>query len=191
MHHLIKSTSKETGNLQAQFLQALRAALGYVSAMSIIQESPELVGEIFQLTCIHKSATATQPAGNTLNIAKYSLELLIVFCSYLPNGVKLIRKAAKLQAKKMQTQPFANIVHLLQCGDLDVQANTLTLLNVLLLRAPEEKKKHIFFKWQTQINLIDALASISSSEYPETKKQLEAFQVKNWKKKLLHHLIEN
>ena len=171
MNVLIRLATKTTKNLQALVLQALRSALVYVSAMNILSSSPELVSSIFQLT-----GGSSVEDSNKLNVTKYALELLIVFSSYLENGVRIIHKTAKEIAQRTKLQIFSNFASMLRSGDLDLQANTITLMNVMLAKAPKDStKKKLFVSWQAS-GIIDILAELDT-EYPATKQQLEIFQV--------------
>lgn len=138
--------------------------------MNIIASTPSLVSDIYLLTC-----TITENDTGKLNVIKYALELLIVFCSYLSNGVKLIRQASKEAAIVTRSQPFANFAMMMHRGDLDLQANTVTLMNVLIAKSEKEStKKKLFVSWQAN-GIIEKLEELDS-EYPATKQQLEIFQ---------------
>ncbi|KAG2393421.1 hypothetical protein C9374_006952 [Naegleria lovaniensis] len=163
---LAKEVVRLKGNLQGYCLAALRSALVYVSAMNVISQSPSTVAEIYNLT---------DTSQQNVQILKNALELMIVFCSYLDNGIKLVKRAAKDLASKCKQQPFQNIMNILKSDDLMVQVNCLTLLNVMLSKVSEQKKRKLLFTWK-QADLENALDYANRSEFPAVKEQLMIFQ---------------
>ncbi|KAF0983976.1 hypothetical protein FDP41_007891 [Naegleria fowleri] len=163
---LAKEVVRLKGNLQGYCLAALRSALVYVSAMNVISQSPSTVAEIYNLT---------DTSQQNVQILKNALELMIVFCSYLDNGIKLVKRAAKDMASKCKQQPFQNIMNILKSDDLMVQVNCLTLLNVMLSKVSDQKKRKLLFTWK-QADLENALDYANRSEFPAVKEQLMIFQ---------------
>jgi hypothetical protein len=168
---LARYINNSKGNMQAYALASLRAALAYVSAMNVIANSPATVSEIYYLT-------DTSKGYQNVSIIKNALELLIVFCSYLDNGYKVISRAAKDTAKKINQQPYQNLIALmLTVNDLDVKVNCLTLLNVLFSKTSSDaKKKNLLYKLN-KVDLQSTLNTLSDVEYPAIKEQITTFQI--------------
>ena len=75
----------------------------------------------------------------------FSSALLFVACDlaeeYGKDGFELLNEAAKYVASIKHMIPYTNVIQLLSCGDLDTQINALTLVNVLLSKAPSRRKQ--------------------------------------------------
>jgi hypothetical protein len=168
---LSRYINNSKGNMQAYALASLRSALVYVSAMNVIANSPAIAGEIYFLT-------DTSKGYQNVSIIKNALELLIVFCSYLDNGYKVISRAAKDTSKKTNQPPYQNLIALMvTVNDLDVKTNCLTLLNVLFSKASNDtKKKKLLYKLN-KVDLQNTLAILNEVEYPAIKEQLNTFQI--------------
>jgi hypothetical protein len=160
--------NRTKGTLQAQCLQALRAVLVYVSAMTVLSQEPRIISEIYNLTDPNQEYS--------LSVLKNALELLLVFVSYLDNGFHLVNKSAREATKMKISGPYENFIQLLRSGDLDVQVHTLAVMNILMAKAPTEmKKKKLLFWWETA-GLKDVLKIVNENEYPAIKEQMNIFQ---------------
>ncbi|KAL9653953.1 hypothetical protein ABK040_014166 [Willaertia magna] len=164
---LAKELTKLRGNVQGYCLASLRSALIYVSALRIISDSPHVVGDIYRLT----DTTGFQ----NVQIYKNALELMIVFCSYLDNGIKLVKQAAKKLAHSKGQLLFQNLMEIMKSEDLDVQVNCITLLNVMLSKSTDRQKKKLIFVWK-QAGLENVLEFVNKSEFSGVREQLGIFQ---------------
>lgn len=141
-----------SGNLQAYSLTCLKNCLTFVAGMESVSTSPTVVGELYNLTDPDSSEK------RQATIYKNALEILIVLCNYLENGFALVHSAAKKLARQKNSankggaleKPYKNFVGLLKCGDMDVMINTLTLMNLMLSKAPSDLSgKKLLFRWKT------------------------------------------
>ncbi|KEG13334.1 formin 2 (FH2) domain protein [Trypanosoma grayi] len=167
--HQIKTAS---GNLQAAMLSVLRNLLVYVNAVEQIAESPELVERIYGLL-------VPPPDGGAvpLNIAKPTLETLIVICGMVEGGHKMINHAAKKRVG-VGVLPYAPLVPLLSGADLLATHSTLLFMNILLKKKKEAsgmKAKKLLFRW-TECGVVSVLKRLTAIEDPDVAKQLGSFQ---------------
>ncbi|RNF26192.1 formin like proteiny 2 (FH2) domain protein [Trypanosoma conorhini] len=167
--HQIKTAS---GNLQAAMLSVLRNLLVYVNAVEQIAETPELVERIYGLL-------VPPPDGGLvpLNIAKPTLETLIVICGMVEGGHKMINQAAKKRIG-VGVLPYAPLVPLLSGDDLLATHKTLLFMNILLKKkkeASELKAKKLVFRWK-ECGIVSLLKRLTAIEDVDVAKQLASFQ---------------
>ena len=89
---------------------------------------------LLDLTFERKNVTAPREA----------LALIFVICEYIADGFETVNEAALRAAEKHVMRPYEHLISLLASGDLDVQINSLTLINVLLSKAPDKTtRRHL------------------------------------------------
>ena len=136
MARLLEIITSHEGNIQAYALTAVRGFMGYYSGLNEFLDAPDLVDKLFFLVA----------PGVVGNVCRQAIELLFVLCNY--GGFQLVHKAAKFTSRMQESEPYSNIIHLLDGGDFGTQLNALTLLNSLLDNAPsEEKVKKLIKQW--------------------------------------------
>lgn len=92
--------------LKAYGLTAVRCLMGYYNGLQNVLDRPELVDMLFGLV----SATA-------VTVSRQAVELLFVLCNY--NGWELVNNAAKTVADQNGTEPYREIVAMLEQNDLN------------------------------------------------------------------------
>ena len=80
--------------------------MGYYNGLQNVLDRPELVDMLFGLV----SATA-------VTVSRQAVELLFVLCNY--NGWELVNNAAKTVADQNGTEPYREIVAMLEQNDLN------------------------------------------------------------------------
>eukprot|EP00761_Pharyngomonas_kirbyi_P007266 gb/GECH01007276.1/.p1 GENE.gb/GECH01007276.1/~~gb/GECH01007276.1/.p1 ORF type:complete len:1157 (+),score=382.43 gb/GECH01007276.1/:1-3471(+) len=162
---------KTKGNIQGYLLGALRDGLSYVSGMNAVMESPQIIKEIYQVTGIEVHNTT---------VYKNALEILIVICSYVEDGFKMIHETAKGYSSHLGEEAYHNFIDLLNNNDLDVQLKTLTLMNLMAKKAQTDRKqKRLVFYWK-KAGIIDLIRDKESNhletKLPEIQTQIDLLQ---------------
>ncbi|PWV17939.1 putative formin homology 2 (FH2) domain protein [Trypanosoma cruzi] len=169
---LLLQIKTASGNLQAAMLSVLRNLLVYVNAVEQIAETPELVERIYGLLVPSHDGSLVP-----LNIAKPTLETLIVICGMVEGGHKMINQAAKKRIG-VGVLPYAPLVPLLSGDDLLVTHKTLLFMNILLKKKKEVselKAKKLFFRWK-ECGVLSLLKRLTVIEDADVAKQLASFQ---------------
>ncbi|EGG14163.1 actin binding protein [Cavenderia fasciculata] len=163
---ILTSVTSAKGNAQTYALGALRACLEYVSGMDIITKTPALIKQLFALV-----------DSSVVGVCRSSLELLFVMCNIRrEEGFNSIHLAAKALAQAQEKRPYANIVRLLDSGDLETKINSFTLLNVMLDCCPSEEKTQKLVKKWGDLGLHDKLRSLVEIQQKEFQIQLELYE---------------
>ena len=92
-----------------------------------------------------------------INVCRNALALVFVVCEFLDDGFELVDRAAHQIAEKIKSEPYKEVVLLLGSGDLDVQTNTLTLLNVLLKKSGDKRTRKRLILQLEQVGVFDIL----------------------------------
>ncbi|EFA80057.1 actin binding protein [Heterostelium album PN500] len=165
MDGILRMVTSARGNTQTYALGTLRACLEYVSGMDVITKTPALIKQLFSLI-----------DSPVVGVCRGSLELLFVLCSFRgEEGFQSVHLAAKSTAQTANSKPYANLVRLLDAGDLETKINAFTLLNVLLDTCPEEKNEKLVKKWG-DLGLHDKLRSLVEIQHKEFQIQLELYE---------------
>lgn len=165
---LVSIIGYATGNTQAYALIALRSTMVYVSGMEQLLEDPDLIRQLYDLL-------ATEKRQN-INVQRNTLELLFILCNYSTSAFPLINNAAFQRANETSKPPYENLIGLLTSGDLDIQMNTLTLLNSLLnSTSPPELAKDILTLWKNQ-GIATRVQALADNPNPKIKAQVQVFQ---------------
>ncbi|SPQ99930.1 unnamed protein product (mitochondrion) [Plasmodiophora brassicae] len=167
MDPLVAVVESFEGNAQAYALKALARALCYLNGLEYMKSNPELMEGLLNLTYELKNITA----------ARQALALMFVVCDFVDDGFDLVHKAAKRTARNKRVKPYAQIIRLLASGDLDAQINSLTLVNVLLRKAPDKAMRKKLVLMLDAVGLCDVLEQqqdrIGHADYVT---QVELFQ---------------
>lgn len=161
----------------------------YLNGLEYMKSNPELMEGLLNLTYELKNITA----------ARQALALMFVVCDFVDDGFDLVHKAAKRTARNKRVKPYAQvgerprrkrsaasestgppllqIIRLLASGDLDAQINSLTLVNVLLRKAPDKAMRKKLVLMLDAVGLCDVLEQqqdrIGHADYVT---QVELFQ---------------
>ena len=99
------------------------------------------------------------------------------FLAGADRGYQLVHRAAKETAKMRGKKAYEEVIALLNSGDLDSKINCLTLLNVLLKKAPNSKKRKKLIKRWEEVGLFNLLELQNEIQHPDYAVQLQALRV--------------
>eukprot|EP01133_Synstelium_polycarpum_P007633 gene7633-8929_t len=166
MDGILRMVTQSKGNTQTYALAALRACLEYVSGMDVFTKTPALIKQLFSLV-----------DSSVVGVQRGALELLFVLCNFRrEEGFNSIHHAAKSTARASNKKPYANIIRLLDSGDLETKINAFTLLNVMLDTCPApEKIDKLVRAWGDQ-GLHDKLRTLTDIQHGAFQIQLELYE---------------
>ncbi|KNC53913.1 uncharacterized protein AMSG_09552 [Thecamonas trahens ATCC 50062] len=168
MTALMNIVSATDGNTQSYALNALRAAMGYVTGIKEVFDDPALVTQLFELVEQDFSEESS------ITVPRSALALLIVLTATASNfgldGFELITRAAVTAAERSNSVPYKCLAEFLQPGDVETNINALMLINTMLSLAPSEEER---------AELVEKLEVFGASK--ELAKQAEQVRFKSWR----------
>lgn len=87
-----------------------------------------------------------------------------------------VNKAAITTARSSNQSPFSQLTACLAVNDLELRISTLTLLNWLLFKCPNEKKLCKFLARLENMGVYDELRALAKEKNPDILVQLKNFQ---------------
>jgi len=166
MEGILRVVTNSKGNAQTYALASLRACLEYISGMDVLTKTPHLIKQLFSLV-----------DSSVVGVCRGALELLFVLCDFRKEeGFKSIHLAAKSTAQAQGKKPYADMIKLLDSGDLETKINAFTLLNVLLDNCPTNEKVAKLVKKWGDLGLNEKLRSLIDIQQQEFQVQLEIYE---------------
>lgn len=165
MDYLLAIIQQTSGNLAAYTLNALSIAMTYRNGLAYMTEQPSTVQTLFELMY-----------SKNVNVVKQAVALVFVVCEFSEDGFFVVNQAIKSNAVERNKQPYEDLVLLLDNGLLDVKVNTLTLINILLQKAPEKEHLKKLLKRLDEAGIYAMLERQDGITDPDYLWQLDTFR---------------
>eukprot|EP01137_Pigoraptor_chileana_P007307 Opistho-2@52723 len=134
MSVMLEVVTTTSGNTLAVALKALIKTLDYVSAVEYVEQHPQFVVAVAGILDQYKSGRP--------NVSMHALKFLLFVVAKIGKGYKLVNKALKDSAKRSNVEVFSQVVSLFrECDINDIHIDTLTLLNLMITKAPDAYKR--------------------------------------------------
>jgi len=160
---IIQITAATTG---AYALKALSAAMLYLNGLEYIKTTPGVLERLISLIYV----------PNNVSVPRHAAALTFVFTQFVEDGFQIVHTAITRISEENRQKPYQQVVQLLASGDLDTKCNVMTLINVLLKKAPNNRRLKKLLNNLEDAGLFAALERQESVSDPIFLTQLELFR---------------